>query len=99
MEQSMNDRSRMSYQPSLLNSTDVISLPASGSGTMHSDGRDGLTTDASGRDLVRASLSPRQAKEAGLLISGTYGLRGSTLSRSADLTPPIANCYGAGTAH
>jgi hypothetical protein len=37
-------------------------------------------TDESGQAHALANLSPRQAKEKGLLTSGTYGPRGSTLS-------------------
>ena len=38
-----------------------------------------------GRVAVLASLTPRQAKGAGLMTSGTYGQHGSTSSSSADL--------------
>jgi DNA (cytosine-5)-methyltransferase 1 len=91
MEKLTSDQSRMSYQPTLLDLTDAISLPGSESGTMPSTSQDGK--DQSGQALVRASLSARQAKEKGLLTSGTYGLRGSTLSKSADRTHSLANRY------
>jgi len=52
---------------------------------MHSGGLVGPTTNESGRDRARASLSARQAKEQGLLMSGTYGRRGFTLFKSAAL--------------
>lgn len=97
MEQSMSDQLRMSYQPSLLNLIDVTSSPASGSGITHSPEPDGPTIDVCGPDRVLASLSPRQAKEMGLLTSGTYGLRGSTLSSSADLASSLVSRYRAKT--
>lgn len=97
MEQSMSDQLRMSYQPSLLNLTDATFLQGLGSGTTHLRGPDGPTIDESGPDRALASLSPRQAKEMGLLTSGTYGLRGSTLSSSADLASSLASRYRAKT--
>lgn len=45
----------------------------------------GMTTAEFGRALAPANLSARQAKEMGLLTSGTYGLRSSTSLRSANL--------------
>jgi hypothetical protein len=89
----MSDQLKMSYQPTLTGLLDAISLPASPLGNTPSVALDGLTSDGSGQAHVRASLSARQAKEKGLLTSGTYGLRGSTLSRSADLTHSLANRY------
>lgn len=41
--------------------------------------------DDSGQEVVLANLSARQAKERGWLMSGTFGPRSSTLSRSASL--------------
>jgi len=94
MELSMKDQSKMSYQPSLLNLTDVISLQELQPGTTHSPQPDGVTeTDRSGPDHVLANLSARQAKERGLLTSGTYGLRGSTLSSSAGLASSLASKF------
>jgi len=97
MELSMSDQLKMSYQPSLLNLTDVTFLQGSGSGTTHSREQDGPTIDECGPDRALASLSPRQAKEMGLLTSGTYGLRGSTLSSSADLASSLVSRYRAKT--
>lgn len=88
-EKLMSDQSRMSYQPTLTGLIDATFSPASEPGTTLSILRDGK--ERSGQDRVRANLSARQAKEAGLLTSGTYGPRGSTLSRSADLTQSLAN--------
>lgn len=45
----------------------------------------GRQTDQSGPALAPASLSPRQAKEAGLTTSGTFGLPGIGSSNSAAL--------------
>jgi hypothetical protein len=63
----------------------ATSSPASVSGLTHYDRPVGRTTDPSGPAPAHASLSARQAKERGLLTSGTYGRRGSTLSVSAAL--------------
>jgi len=49
------------------------------------------TQITSGPDHVLANLSPRQAKEAGLLTSGTYGPPSSISSRSAALQSCMAN--------
>lgn len=51
-----------------------------------------------GREVVLASLSARQAEEAGLLTSGTYGRTGSISSRSAALQSSLANRLRARTA-
>ena len=58
---------------------------ASASGATPCDGLDGPTTDPCGLEAARANLSARQAKVAGLLMSGTFGLHGTTSSRSAAL--------------
>lgn len=95
MEKLTSDQSRMSYQPTLLDSIDVISSPGSESGITHSTSQE--WTDKYGRVPAHASLSARQAKEKGLLTSGTYGLRSSISSSSADLTHSLANRYRART--
>lgn len=51
----------------------------------------GETTSQSGRVPARANLSARQAAEAGLLTSGTYGLRSSTSLKDADLRLSLEN--------
>lgn len=53
---------------------------------MHCELPDGLTINPSGLDPARASLSARQAKEMGLLTSGTFGLP-STGSSQTDGLP------------
>lgn len=87
----MSDQSKMSYQPMLGGLIDAISLPGSESGITPLTSPDGPMIDECGREVVLASLSARQAKERGLLTSGTYGLRGSIFSESADLTQSLAN--------
>jgi hypothetical protein len=46
---------------------------------------DGTIRDQSGREVARASLSARQARDLGLLTSGTYGPLSTTSSASAAL--------------
>ena len=75
----------MSYQLNFLDTLSVTSSPELESGVTHSDKPDGQTTAPSGQDPVLASLSARQAKEKGLLMSGTYGQHGTTSSISVNL--------------
>lgn len=65
--------------------------PVSASGPIPSASPDGLTIARSGLAPARASLSARQAKEMGLLTSGTFGPTSSTSSASADLSMSLAN--------
>lgn len=65
--------------------TSAISSPGSASGRTRFDALDGPMTDLFGPAPVRANLSPRQAKELGLMTSGTSGLRGTGSSASAAL--------------
>lgn len=76
----------------------ATSSPASASGRLLFDEPDGPTTGPSGPDPVRASLSARQAKEAGLLTSGTYGPPSTTSLRSAALQSSLASRLQARTA-
>ena len=76
----------------------AISSPASASGVTPFDWLDGLTIDPSGPDPVPASLSPRQAKEAGLMTSGTYGRTSTISSKSAALQSSLASRLQAKTA-
>lgn len=69
----------------------VISSPESASGLTPFASQDGLTINQSGPVPARASLSARQAKEMGLLTSGTFGPTSSTSSVSADLSMSLAN--------
>ncbi|KEG34236.1 hypothetical protein EQ82_08795 [Klebsiella pneumoniae] len=65
--------------------------PVSASGPVPSASQDGLTIARSGQAPARASLSARQAKEMGLLTSGTFGPTSSISSASADLSMSLAN--------
>ena len=65
--------------------TSAISSPESAPGRTRFDALAGLTIDLFGPVPVRANLSPRQAKELGLMTSGTCGLRGTGSSASAAL--------------
>jgi len=60
----------------------VIGLQESQSGRLPFVELDGRMIDPYGQDPVLANLSPRQAKEKGLLTSGTYGRPGSTSSNT-----------------
>lgn len=73
------------------NSHNAISLPGSDSGPSHFGLPGGPILDRSGQEVARASLSARQAKEMGLLTSGTFGPHGFTLSASAALSESLAN--------
>src|SRR5690606_27410609 len=66
----------------ILNAT---SLQASESGATHCGSQDGQMTSLSGPEAALANLSARQAKELGLMMSGTCGLIGNGSSRSATL--------------
>lgn len=71
--------------------TSAISSPESASGRTRFVAPDGLTIDLFGPVPVRANLSPRQAKELGLMTSGTCGLRGTGSSASAALQSSLEN--------
>lgn len=66
-------------------SPSAISSPASASGATRSEPQAGPTIDLFGPVPVLANLSARQAKELGLLTSGTSGRPGTTSSASAAL--------------
>ena len=66
-------------------SPSAISSQALGFGPMPSGLPDGATTDLFGLVPARANLSARQAKELGLMTSGTCGQPSSTSSSSAAL--------------
>lgn len=81
----------MSNQPTSPGSPNVISSQGSGCGPTPCAAPDGPTTAKYGPDPVRANLSARQAQEAGLLMSGTFGLTGTTSSASAALQSSLAS--------
>lgn len=66
-------------------SPNAIGLPGSEFGPTLSDWLAGQTRDLFGREVARANLSPRQAKELGLMTSGTFGRTSTGSSKSADL--------------
>lgn len=63
----------MFHQPSLWDTTKSTCSQALACGPTPSASRAGQTTARSGPDLAHASLSARQAREQGLLTSGTSG--------------------------
>ena len=85
-------------QTTFADTPNVTSSPESASGATRSDRPDGPTTDQSGPEAARASLSARQAKERGLLTSGTYGRTSTGLLRSAALQSSLASRLRAKTA-
>ena len=88
----------MSCLPTLPDSGNVIFSPESESDPMPCVAQDGRMTVPSGQVPVLASLSARQAKERGLLTSGTCGPRSSVSSASAALTSFLASRLQALTA-
>lgn len=87
----MSDQSRILHQAMLWDSPDVTGSQESEYGITSCDVQDGPMTGPSGPDPALASLSARQAKEKGLLTSGTYGQRGSISSQSAALQRSLRN--------
>jgi len=81
----------MSRQLNLLDTLNATSSQASESGAMPCDKQDGQTTGPSGQAPALANLSARQAKEKGLLTSGTCGQHGSTSSSSVNLQSSLAS--------
>jgi len=81
----------MSDQATLPGMFSATSSPGSASGPIPSGAPDGPTTVPCGPVPALASLSPRQAKERGLLTSGTYGRVSSISPASAALSRSLAN--------
>lgn len=77
----------MTYEPT----TSAISSLALEDGHERCAWLDGPTNDLFGPAVVPANLSPRQAKELGLMTSGTSGLRGTGSSASAALQSSLEN--------
>ena len=75
----------MSYQQILEDLASTIFSQVSVSGPTPCGKQDGLMIAKSGPALARANLSARQAKEQGLLTSGTYGQHSTTSLSSAAL--------------
>ena len=76
----------MSDLTTSLDTPSATFLQGSESGHTHSGSPDGPTTGPSGQAHRLGSLSAQQAKDLGLLTSGTYGRRSSISSMSAALT-------------
>lgn len=81
----------MSHLTTCEDSRSATFSPELASGPTPCASPDGLTINRSGQAPARASLSARQAKEMGLLTSGTFGHTSSTSSASADLSMSLAN--------
>lgn len=88
----------MSRQQTLWDTDSTTSSPASASGASPCASPDGPTTAKSGPARARANFSARQAKEAGLLMSGTSGLHSTGSSASVALQSSLANRLAAQTA-
>ena len=84
----------MSYE----NSPNAIFLQELACGVTPYASPDGQTNALCGLGRVRANLSARQAKQAGLMMSGIYGPRGTTSSASACLALSLGNRLQARTA-
>lgn len=78
-------------QMTLWDSHNAISSQESESGATRSEEPAGPTSDPSGPAVVRANLSARQAKAAGLLTSGTSGRRSIGSLNSVDLQRSLEN--------
>jgi len=87
----MNEASKTCSPTICGDTTNVISSPESEGGATLSDSQDGRTINPLGREAVPVNLSPRLAKERGLLTSGTYGRAGFILSNSASLASSLAS--------
>lgn len=82
---STNATSATCIPTTFVHTPSAISSQASASGPTRFVAPDGPTIDLFGRVPVRANLSPRQAKDLDLMMSGTCGLRGTGSSASAAL--------------
>ena len=81
----------MSAPATYADSHNAISSQALAFGPMPSGLPDGATTDLFGLVPVRANLSARQAKELGLMTSGTCGQPSTTSSKSATLNASLVS--------
>ena len=88
----------MSRQLTFWDIPSVISSPESGFGAMPCAVPDGPIPALSGREAALASLSARQAKERGLLTSGTCGPHSTISSASVALSRSLASRLQAVTA-
>ena len=88
----------MSDQMNLLDLLSAISSPELASGPTPCVEQDGPMIVLYGQDHVRVSLSARQAKEQGLMMSGTCGQPSTTSSASASLQSSLVSKLQAKTA-
>lgn len=94
----MSETSETSDLLTWLGTPNATSSPASVYGLAHSVGPESPTTPPSGPDLARANLSARQASEAGLLTSGTFGRHSTGSSTCSSLQSSWGNRLRARTA-
>ena len=87
----MNDQSKMCDQTTFADTPNAISSPVLESGHTLSAEQDGVTTGLYGQAPALASLSHRQAKAMGLLMSATCGQPSTTSSNSASLQSSLEN--------
>ena len=87
----MNVQLSMFDLPTLSDTHNATSSPVSASGLTRSVGQDGRMTAQSGPVPAHASLSARQAKEQGLLTSGTFGRTSTGLLKTAALQSSLAS--------
>ena len=78
-------------QPTLWDTPNATSSPASGAGLPRSDSLDGQTTDPSGPEAVLVSRSAQQAREAAQAMRATSGQPFTGSSRSAALQSSLEN--------
>lgn len=84
---------KMFTPPTCADSSSAISSPALASGAWPCAAPAGPMTDLFGPVVVRANLSARQAKDLGLMTSGTFGPPGTGSSKSAALAQSLANRF------
>jgi hypothetical protein len=94
----MSETFGTSNQLSWLDMLSATSSQGSADGASPCASQGGQTTVLFGRDHALASLSARQAQEAGCLMSGTSGRTGTTSSASAALQQSLASRLQARTA-
>ena len=87
----MNGVLKMSTQATFAALPSATFSQALESGAMAFGLQDGATTDLFGLVPVRANLYPRQARELGLMTSGTSGLPSTTSSKSASLNSSLVS--------
>lgn len=94
----MSEALRMCAPTMSEDSSSAIGLQELQAGRLPCDVLDGMTLDQSGPAPAHANLSARQAREKGLLTSGTYGRTSSTSSSSVALQQSLASRLQALTA-